>query len=103
MTKVTLADLMRQIEAEARDEGPNALAELERLRHRYYIGGQLALLRKRRGMTQVELALQSGVEQADISKIERGVGNPTEDTLARIGKVLGAHLAFVDDRKRVAI
>ncbi len=93
---------MRQIEAEAKDEGPKAVAQLQRMRHRYYLGGQLAVLRKRGGITQMELAAQSGVEQADISKIERGVGNPTGDTLARLGNVLGAHLAFVDDRERIA-
>ena len=82
---------MRQIDAEAQDEGPKAVAQLERMRHRYYLGGQLAVLRKRRGLTQMELADESGVEHADISKIEHGVGNPTEDTLARIGKALGAH------------
>ena len=103
MKKPTFADLMQQIEAEAREEGPKAIAHLERTRHRYYLGGQLAVLRKRRGLTQVELAAQSGVEQADISKIERGISNPTEDTLARLGKVLGARLAFVDDRERVVI
>lgn len=103
MKKPTLDDLMQQIEAEAQEEGPEAVAQLERMRHRYYLGGQLAVLRKRRGITQVELAAQSGVEQADISKIERGISNPTEDTLARLGKVLGARLAFVDDRERVAI
>ena len=103
MKKPTFADLMRQIEAEAKEEGPEAVAHLERMRHRYYLGGQLAVLRKRRGITQVELAVQSGVAQADISKIERGISNPTEDTLARLGKVLGARLAFVDERERVAV
>ena len=103
MQKVTFADLMRQIEAEAQEEGPEAVAQLERMRHRYYLGGQLAVLRTRRGITQAELASQSGVEQADISKIERGISNPTEDTLARLGKVLGARLAFVDNRERIAL
>lgn len=103
MQKATFADLMRQIEAEAQEEGPEAVAQLERMRHRYYLGGQLAVLRTRRGITQAELASQSGVEQADISKIERGISNPTEDTLARLGKVLGARLAFVDNRERIAL
>ena len=103
MKRPTFADLMQQIDAEAQEEGPEAVAQLERMRHRYYLGGQLAVLRTRRGITQAELASQSGVEQADISKIERGISNPTEDTLARLGKVLGARLAFVDNRERIAL
>jgi len=100
--KPTLADLMRDIEAEAKAEGPEAVAQLARLRHRYRLGGQLAMLRKRHGLSQVDLAAKCGVEQADISKIERGLTNSTQDTLARVGRVLGVHLAFVDDREHTS-
>ena len=102
MKKPTFADLMRDIEAEAKAEGPRAVAQLARMRHRYSLGAQLAVLRQRQGISQVDLAARSGVAQADISRIERGLSNPTEDTLARLGNVLGVHLAFVDDREPVA-
>lgn len=91
---------MRDIEAEARAEGPEAVAQLERMRQRYFIGGQLALLRKKRKLTQPALAKRSGVEQADISRIERGALNATTDTLAKLGRAMDAHIAFVDDRKK---
>jgi ribosome-binding protein aMBF1 (putative translation factor) len=101
--KPTFVDVMRVIESEAKAEGPRAVARLVRMRHRYQLGGQLAMLRKRHGISQVDLATKSGVEQADISKIERGLSNPTQDTLARLGHALGVHLAFVDDREPVAV
>jgi ribosome-binding protein aMBF1 (putative translation factor) len=102
MKKPTFADVMRVIESEAKAEGPRAVAQLVRMRHRYQLGGQLAMLRKRHGISQVDLATKSGVEQADISKIERGLSNPTQDTLARLGHAFGVHLAFVADREPVA-
>lgn len=103
MKKPTFADLMRGIEAEARADGPEAVAQLQRMRHRYYIGGQIAVLRKRQNLSQPQLAKRAGVEQADISRIERGIGNPTEDTLARLAEALGVELALVDRKKRLAV
>lgn len=103
MKQPTFADLMHNIESEAKAEGPQAVAQLARMRHRFALGGQLAILRKRHGLSQMQLAAMSGVEQADISKIERGLGNPTEDTLARLGDALGVHLAYVEARELVAV
>ena len=65
--KPTFADLMKDIEVEAKAEGPEAVAQLERLRHRYAIGGQILLLRIKRGMTQKDLAAKTGIQQSEIS------------------------------------
>ena len=43
-------------------------------------------------MSQVELAARCGIDQSDISKIERGIANPTVDTLERIAKALDLKL-----------
>ena len=40
--------------------------------------------RIRVGLTQEELAERAGTTQARVSEIERGVGNPTLDTVGRI-------------------
>ena len=101
MKKPTFVDLMRDIDAEARAEGPDAVAQLELLRHRYFIGGQLALLRRKQKLTQPALAKRSGVAQADISRIERGALNATTETLGKLGRAMGVRLAFVDKKKRV--
>jgi len=45
-----------------------------------------------REMSQMELAVRCGIDQSDISKIERGVANPTVDTLERIAKALDLKL-----------
>ncbi len=101
MKKTTFAEFIRDIEAGARSEGPEAVAQIEIMRQRYARGGQIAMLRKRHKLTQPALAKRSGVEQADISRIERGLGNPTEETLAKIARALGVRLAFVDKKNKV--
>ncbi len=88
-------EFWREVEAEARAEGPAAVAQLERTAHRFRIGGELSVLRHRRQLTQAELAKLTGIDQGEISKIERGASNATEDTLARLARALGAQLAIV--------
>jgi predicted XRE-type DNA-binding protein len=91
----TFEDFWQEVEAEARAERPAAVAQLERMAHRFRIGGELSVLRHRRQLTQAELAELTGIDQGEISKIERGVSNATEDTLARLARALGAELAIV--------
>lgn len=43
-------------------------------------------------ITQKRLAELSGIDQADISKIERGIANPSVLTLERIARALGGKL-----------
>lgn len=43
-------------------------------------------------MTQKELAEKTGIYQADISKIERGLGNPSIATLKRLADGMGMEL-----------
>lgn len=62
----------------------------------YDLAVQLITLRERRGMTQSELAAATGIDQGDVSRIERGSANPTEKTLLRIADALGADLRFVE-------
>lgn len=53
------------------------------------IGRYLAQLRKSRGLSARQLAKQSGVSQAYISQIERGVyNNPQPDILEKLAKAL---------------
>ena len=51
---------------------------------------------ERRGLTQGDLAKPTGIDQGDISRIERGGANPSEQTLLRIGDALGAELRLVE-------
>lgn len=48
------------------------------------IGIELSRVREAAGMTQKQLAEATGIYQADISKIERGLANPSLSTLKRL-------------------
>jgi len=69
------------------------------MRARFAAGLELGLqyrdARVSRGLTQAELSELTGVPQADISRIERGAGNPTESTLQRLAHALNRRLELV--------
>ena len=44
------------------------------------------------GLSQSQLAAKTNINQADISKLERGIANPSINTLSRIAEALGANL-----------
>jgi Predicted transcription factor, homolog of eukaryotic MBF1 len=46
------------------------------------------------GMSQKELAAATGIDQSDISKIERGIANPSVSTLRRLAAGLGMELTI---------
>ena len=58
------------------------------------LGAEIADLRRVRGLSQSALASRAAVQQADISRIERGLGNPTRDTLVRLAGALDARLTL---------
>ncbi len=61
---------------------------------REQLGAQLAAARKARGLTQPDLSALTGIQQAEISRIERGAGNPTAATLLRLADTLGQRLTL---------
>ena len=60
------------------------------LSQQYQIASQILAARKQRNLTQLELAQLSGVQQADISRIENGQSFPTTETLAKLLQALQA-------------
>ena len=52
----------------------------------------VAAARAQSGLSQIQLAALTGIDQSDLSKIERGVSNPSVLTLERIAKALGGNL-----------
>jgi DNA-binding XRE family transcriptional regulator len=85
--------LMADIEREAEEEGPAAVAELNALRLKYAMISRLIGRRRELRLTQQQLAQRSGVGQAEISKIERGRSTPTLDTYSRLAAALDVSLA----------
>ena len=56
------------------------------------VGNAVAAARARKGLSQKELSDLTGIDQSDLSKIERGIANPSVNTLNRIAKALDAKL-----------
>ena len=66
------------------------------------IGEVILKARAKAGLSQKELAARTQIDQSDISKIERGISNPTIDTIEKIAVGLGGKLEFkikIDNRK----
>lgn len=87
-----LSELVEEFE---RGAAPEERAALETFRTQYTRAEQILRLRKQRAVTQVELAELAGLDQAEISRLERGAGNPTEQTLERVAAALGARWELV--------
>ena len=58
----------------------------------HLLAHRLLMSRETANMTQKELAEKTGIYQADISKLERGIGNPSLHTLKRLADGLGMEL-----------
>ena len=58
----------------------------------FRVANAVASARAAAGKSQMELAALTGIDQSDISKIERGVANPSIATLNRISEALGKKL-----------
>lgn len=61
----------------------------------YDVAMQIIELREKQGLTQSQLAELTGIDQGDISRIERGATSPTARTLQRVADALGADVRLV--------
>ena len=73
-------------------ENPEFRKEWESLEPEYAIMQALIDARNEAGITQTELSKRTGIAQTDISKLERGNGNPSLKTLKRLAEGLGMTL-----------
>lgn len=55
---------------------------------------QLLTAREKANMTQRQLAESTGIYQSEISKVERGIGNPSLSTIVRLAEGLGMRLVM---------
>ena len=67
-------------------ENPEFKKEWDDLESEFNIIQALIDARKSCNLTQKELAERTGIDQSDISKIERGVANPSLSTLKRLAE-----------------
>lgn len=94
--------LIADIEQEAKDEGSQAVRELEQFREEFSLASQLIESRREGKLSQRDLAQLSGVPQSEISRIETGTSNPTYATITALLRPLGKRIQLVDDGKIVA-
>lgn len=88
----TFAEYTSERDAALTAEGATAVRVFDAA---YAVGAALAGARRARHLTQTELARQSGVTQADISRIERGQLTPTTPTLLRLIEAMHGQLAVI--------
>ena len=86
--------LLEQIDREAKEEGPRAIAELRALQVKYRMLNQIIDRRRQLHLTQKQLAEKAGIGQAEVSKIERGRKSPTLDTYSRLASALGLDVSL---------
>lgn len=73
-------------------KNPEVKAEYDALEPEFAIMQALMDARREAGLTQQQLAELTGIAQADISRLERGEGNPSLRTLQRLAKGLGRQI-----------
>ena len=73
-------------------ENPAVRAEYDKLAAEYAIKQAVIDARQASGLTQQQLAVRTGINQADISKLENGSANPSLRTLQRLAAGMGMNL-----------
>ena len=76
--------------------------EYEALQPEMEITRALMNARIKANMTQSELSAKSGISQADISRLERGLRNPSLSLLKRLAEAMGTELKiqFIPKQKQ---
>lgn len=73
-------------------KNPDFRAEYEALQPEFEIKRAMLAARQSIGITQQQLADRTGINQADISKLENGTANPSLRTLQRLAAGMGMQL-----------
>lgn len=75
-------------------KNPKFREEMEKTELEYQIARAMMKARLEKNMTQTQVAKVAGIDQADVSRVENGVGNPKISTLRRIANSLGMEVRF---------
>ncbi len=73
-------------------EDPEFKAEWDALEPEFQIVRAIIEGREEKGFTQAQLAEATGINQANISRLENGTGNPSLQTLKRLAAGMGMKL-----------
>lgn len=58
------------------------------------VGNAVAAARAKKGLSQKDMSRKTGIDQSDLSKIERGIANPSVGTLSRIAEAMDSTLSI---------
>jgi XRE family transcriptional regulator, regulator of sulfur utilization len=94
MPTKTHAEVVARRKASLSDRGR---VQLEVFTEAFSVGSQLAERRRELKLTQAQVADRSGVNQADVSRIERGVVVPSMGTVQRLAAALDARWVLVEN------
>lgn len=73
-------------------KNPKIKTEYDRLQPEFALIGALIEARKRKGLTQTQLAQKIGTKQSVISRLEIGQANPTLEFLKKLALALNSKL-----------
>lgn len=59
------------------------------------VGNHIRQLREAKGLSQEQLALEAGVDNSHLGKLERGQGNPTLKLVTRVAEALGVETDYL--------
>lgn len=76
-------------------QNPDVKKEFDALEPEFAVMRAIMEARIQQGMTQQKLAELTGIDQADISRLERGSGNPSLKTIQRIAEALGKRVQIL--------
>lgn len=76
-------------------QNPEFKKEYDALESEFDIIQAMIDARKQSGLTQKELAERTGINQADISKLENGTANPSIRTLRRLADGMGMKMKLI--------
>lgn len=71
---------------------PEFKEEYEKLKPRYELVSEIIKARREQNITQEELALRTGTQKSNISRLESGTYNPSLDFLSKLAKGLGKEI-----------
>jgi len=77
-----------------REMTPEYQAVVQDMQALFDLADQMLALRLARGWSQAELARRVGTRQANISRLEAGLGNPTLNLLKRLAKAFDVQLSI---------
>jgi len=79
---------------------PEVKIEYDSLESEYEIIRSLVKIRQEQNITQEQLAKRTGIKRSNISRLERGTGNPTLLTLKKLAEAMNKKLEvrFVDKK-----